>query len=166
MLLKACFRVVCLVDTIKIQNKSDDTPDLDPEWRWHKCSHAQGRLCAKQDQAQADPPGQEHNRTASGATTSGQRTKQEGESSPTLMRRGVTGACSRRITQRHRRDTSPTLHLHAARGIPAKGSSRVKEKRDETSRGSQNGDTVGRKRGDQYRLGLIGSRTRPEGVIP
>ena len=44
------------------------------------------------------------------------------------------------------------------------------EERDKTfayiRRGSHDGDTIGRKRCQQHRLGMIGSRTCPEGVIP
>ena len=46
------------------------------------CAVTQGRTRARQEQAQAVAPGQKQNWAAGGASTSGQKTKQEGERTP------------------------------------------------------------------------------------
>ena len=52
------------------------------------------------------------------------------------------------------------------RGHTAQGSCRVDQERDNTSRGSNNGDTTGRKRRQQHRLRVVRPRAHPEEVIP
>ena len=59
-----------------------------------------------------------------------------------------------------------TLQLCVPRGMLAKGGSRVKEERDKTSRGSQDGDTITWKCSRQHLRGLCGAGIRPEEVIP
>ena len=48
----------------------------------------------------------------------------------------------------------------------AYGGSRVEEERDKASHGSHNRDAFGRTHREPHRLGMIGSRPRPEEVIP
>ena len=52
------------------------------------------------------------------------------------------------------------------RGYTAQGSCWVEQERDNTSRGSNNGDTTGRKRRQQHRLRAVRSRAHPEEVTP
>ena len=59
-----------------------------------------------------------------------------------------------------------TLQLYVSRGHTAQGSRRVEKERDNTSRGSNNGATAGRKGGWQHRLRVVRPRTHPEEVIP
>ena len=60
----------------KEKNRSDNTPD--PGGHRPQCPCAQGRTCAKQDQAQASALGQNRTQFGGGATTHGRRTKQAG----------------------------------------------------------------------------------------
>ena len=48
----------------------------------------------------------------------------------------------------------------------AQGSCGVVQERDNTSRGSNNGDTTGRKRRQQHRLRVVRPRAHPEEVTP
>ena len=59
--------------------------------------------------------------------------------------RGLAGAHRRRHTKQERRDKVQALQLHVPRGHTAQGSCRVEQERDNTSRGSNNGDMTGRK---------------------
>ena len=77
-------------------------------------------------------------------------------------RRRLAGAHRRRHTKQERCDKVQTLQLHVPRGYMAQGSCRVKQERDNESRGSNNGDTTGRK----HRLRVVRPRTHPEEVIP
>ena len=80
--------------------------------------------------------------------------------------RGLGGAHRRRHTKQERRDGVITLQPHVPRGHATQGSCRVDQERDNTGRGSSNGDTTGRKRRQQHRLRMDRSRTHPEEVIP
>ena len=80
--------------------------------------------------------------------------------------RGLAGAHRRRHTKQERCDKIQTWQLHVPRGHTAQGSCRVEPERDNTSRGSNNGDTTGRKRRQQHRLRVVRPRTHPEEVIP
>ena len=120
----------------------------------------------EQGQARVVAPGQKQNRTGGRAITSGPWTQQGGAGSPMPTRTGLAGAhCSWRVKQECR-DKSQTLQPLAPRGMTAQGSSRDEEDLDKTCRGSHKGDTIGRKRREERRLSMIGSRTRPEGVMP
>ena len=83
-------------------------------------------------------------------------------------RRGGGLACAhrRRHTKEERCDKIETLQLHVPRGHAAQGSCRVEQERDNTSRGSNNGDTTGRKRRQQHRLRVVRPRAHPEEVTP
>ena len=59
--------------------------------------------------------------------------------------RGLAGAHRRRHTNQEHCDKIQTLRLHVPRGHTAQGSCSVEQERDNTSRGSNNGDTTGRK---------------------
>ena len=59
--------------------------------------------------------------------------------------RGLAGAHRRRHTKQERCDKIQTLRFHVPRGPTAQGSCRVEQERDNTSRGSNNGGTTGRK---------------------
>ena len=74
---------------IKNTHRSDITPD--PGGRRPQRPCAQGRTCAKQDQAQASAPGQNRTQFVGGATTHGRRTRQAGKSVPTQKRPGAGG---------------------------------------------------------------------------
>ena len=60
--------------------------------------------------------------------------------------RGLAGAHRSQHTKQERCDKTQTLQLHVPRGHTAQGSCRVEQERDNTGRGSNNGDTTGRKR--------------------
>ena len=62
------------------KNRSDITPDPGGHRPQRPC--AQGRTCAKQDQAQASAPGRNRTQFVGGATTHGRRTRQAGKSVP------------------------------------------------------------------------------------
>ena len=79
------------------------------------------------------------NRTG-GATTSGRRTKQEGEGPPTPTLTGAGLWHATEYTMQERRDKSKSLALHASRGMMAQSSSRVEEERG--SCGSHNRDAI------------------------
>ena len=89
----------------------------------------------------------------------------EREGSAKQARTGAGGCTPQMTPKQERWDRSPSLHLHAKRGMAAQGGSKVEEVRDKTSRGSCIVDTVGRKRHEQHHLGVIGSRTRAEEVM-
>ena len=73
----------CTVLKKEKKNRSDITPDPGGHWPQRPC--AQGRTCAKQDQAQASAPGQNRTQCGGGATTHGLRTRQAGKSVPTQL---------------------------------------------------------------------------------
>ena len=89
-------------------------------------------------------------------------------------RRGGGLACAhrRRHTKEERCDKIETLQLHVPRGHAAQGSCRVEQERDNTSRGSNNGDTTGRKRRRKNHLRVVRpralriSRTDRQGPAP
>ena len=68
------------------KHRSDISPDPGGHRPQRPC--AQGRTCAKQDQAHASAPGQNRTQFTSGATTHGLRTRQAGKSVPTQTRPG------------------------------------------------------------------------------
>ena len=80
--------------------------------------------------------------------------------------RGLAGAHRSRHPKKERRNKIQTPQLHVPRGHTAQGSCRVEQERDNTSRGSNNGDTTGRKRRQQHRLRVVRPRAHPEEVIP
>ena len=138
----------------KKKKNSDITPDQGGHRPQRPC--AQGRTCAKRDQAQASAPGQNRTQCGGGATTHGRRTRQAGKSMPTQTR-PAAGGCTPQIQ---------TLKLHVPRGHTAQGSCRVEQERDDTSRCSNNRDTTGRKRRYQHRLRMVCPGTHPQEVIP
>ena len=77
------------------KNRSHITPDPGGHRPQRPC--AQGRTCAKQDQAQASAPGQSRTEFVGGATTHGRRTRQAGKSVPTQTRPGA-GGCTPQST--------------------------------------------------------------------
>ena len=81
-------------------------------------------------------------------------------------RRRQAGSHRRRNTKQERWDTIQTLQLDVPRGYTAQGSCRVEQERDNRSRGSNNGDTTGRKRRQQHRLRVVRPRTHSKEVIP
>ena len=78
-----------------VKKRSDITPDPGGHRPQRPC--AQGRTCAKQDQAQASALGQNRIQLGGGATTHGRRTKQAGKSVPTKTRPGA-GGCKPQTT--------------------------------------------------------------------
>ena len=79
---------------------------------------------------------------------------------------GLTGAHRRQHAKQECCDKILTLQLHVSRGHTAQGSCRVEEERDNTSRGSNNGNMPGQKRRQQHHLRVVRPRTHPEEVIP
>ena len=80
--------------------------------------------------------------------------------------RGLAGAHRSRHPTKERCNKIQTPQLHVPRGHTAQGSCRVEQERDNTSRGSNNGDTTGRKRRQQHRLRVVRPRAHPEEVTP
>ena len=80
--------------------------------------------------------------------------------------RGLAGAHRSRHPKKERCNKIQTPQLHVTRGHTAQGSCRVEQEQDNTSRGSNNGDTTGRKRRQQHRLRVVRPRAHPEEVIP
>ena len=148
----------------KNNNRSDITPDPAGHRPQRPC--AQGRTCAKQAQPQASALGQNRTQFGGGATTHGLRTRQAGKSVPTQTRPGAGGCTLQSTPQEGTLHQDPKPQLHVPRGHTAQGSCRVEQERDNTSRGSNNGDTTGRKRRQQHRLRVVRPRARPEEVIP
>ena len=118
----------------------------------HRGGHVQNRIRRKQalrgkTGAKSDPVRRQSNhawtedqagkrkRTNIGVVGAGGCTPQARHQAGTLALRSI--AC---------RDKFQTLQLHAPRGHTAQDSGRVEKERDNTSRGSNNGDTTGRKR--------------------
>ena len=128
----------------KKKTNSDITPDPGGHRPQRPC--AQGRTCAKRDQAQASAPGQNRTQCGGGATTHGQRTRQAGKACQHRRVRGPAGAHRSRHPKKERCNKIQTLKLQLPRGHTAQGSCRVEQERDNKSRGSNNGDMTGRKR--------------------
>lgn len=82
------------------------------------------RTCAKEGKTQAMAMGQNHNRAAFGAVTSGRQAKQEGASS----QKGAGGSYSRKHPQQERHNSTQALKFHFPWGWPAMGGSGVSEK--------------------------------------
>ena len=145
----------------EIENRSDITPDPGGHWPQRPCG--QGRTCAKQDQPRASVQGQNRTQFVGGATTHGRRIRQAGQSVPTQTR---PGAHRRRHPKKERCNKIQTPQLHVPRGHTAQGSCRVEQEWDNTRRGSNSGDTTGRKRRQQHPLRVVRPRAHPEEVIP
>ena len=79
---------------------------------------------------------------------------------------GPAGAHRRRHTKQEHCDKIQTLQVHVPMGHTAQSSCRVEQERDNTSRGSNNGNTAGRKRRRQHRLRVVRPRKHAEEVIP
>ena len=74
--------------------------------------------------------------------------------------RGLAGAHRSRHPKKERCNKIQTPQLHVPRGHAAQGSCRVEQERDNTSRGSNNGNTTDRKRRQQHRLWSDPEHTR------
>ena len=159
-----CVRLVCVSLRFK---KKKNRPDITPDPGGHRPQRpcAQGRTCAKKDQPQASASGQNQTQFGGGATTHGLRTRQAGKSVPTQTRPGDGGCTPQSTPQEGTRNKIQTPQLHVPRGHTAQGSCRVEQERDNTSRGSNNGDMPGRKRRQQHRLRVVRPRAHPEVVI-
>ena len=127
----------------------------------HRGGHAKNRSRRRQARRGKNRTGlqAEHPRADGGS-------KRLGKARQRRRGRGLAGPCRRRRTKQERRDKSRTLSLHSPRRLPAQGGSGVEEERDTLSRGGDNSSTTGRQRREQHRLGVIGSLTRPDEVIP
>ena len=67
--------------------------------------------------------------------------------------------CNTRQTEQERSNETQPLQLHAPRGMPAQGGSRVKEERDEKRCCSRTEDSVTRQRSDEHRRCRSGPST-------
>ena len=113
----------------------------------HSAPAHRGRRMQHQEQAHAGAPGtnrtgpEAEQRRADGGPSRKAKACQCGRG------RGLAGALRRRHTKQECHDNIQTLQRHLRRGLMAQhGSSRIKQKRHNTSRGSSIGDVTGRKR--------------------
>ena len=101
------------------KHRSDITPDPGGHRPQRPC--AQGRTCAKQDQAQASAQGQNRTQFASGATTHGRRTRQAGKSVPTQTRPGAGGCTPLTAPQEGMLQQDPNTSASCAKGTYGPG---------------------------------------------
>ena len=129
--------------------------------RAHRGGHVQNRISRRQVRRGKT----KHSSEAEQPRTDGGPGRQ-GKACQHRRGRGLAGARRSRHPKKERCDKIQTPQLHVPRGHTAQGSCRVEQERDNTSRGSNNGDTTGRKRRQQHRLRVIRPRAHPEEVIP